>query len=451
MVLSATVIAAMVWLAGCSSDNPVTPSSNPVAKYSSEVPVAWDELQMVLVQTTSGFSPPVAARAFGYTGVALYEALVPGMSGYQSLSGQLNEMPAMPQPQSNLEYHWPSVANGVLAAITRHLFAETTAQAAVNAQKIDSLENAFTTKFRNEAGADTAMLARSLAYGKQVAEAIFEWSKTDGGHEGYKRNTDTTFVMPTGPDKWVPTPGGAKYPLQPHWGANRPFVLPKGNPNMFSEPGDPLAYSEDPASAFYKDGIEVYNTVKNLTPDQRAIALFWSDDAGTTCTPPGHSVSIMCQCMKLKGNTHDVAAEACAKIGIAVNDAFIACWESKFKYNLLRPITYIQRVIDPSWNSASALPLGTPPFPEYTSGHSVQSGAAAEVLTALYGPSFSFTDRTHELAGKGIRTFSSFYEFADEAAISRLYGGIHYRAAIERGVEQGKKIGQRVNALKFKR
>jgi hypothetical protein len=142
-----------------------------------------------------------------------------------------------------------------------------------------------------------------------------------------------------------------------------------------------------------------------------------------------------------------IAAEAYAKVGMAVADAFIACWHTKFEFNLIRPITYIQRVIDPNWTT----PVGTPPFPEYTSGHSVQSGAVAQLLTDLFGENFAFVDHTHDERGLEPRAFGSFFDFADEAAISRLYGGIHYRAAIDRGLEQGKCIGQRISALKFKR
>ncbi|HXV37071.1 MAG TPA: vanadium-dependent haloperoxidase, partial [Myxococcota bacterium] len=199
-----------------------------------------------------------------------------------------------------------------------------------------------------------------------------------------------------------------------------------------------------PASAFYAEAVEVYDAVNNLTPEQLEIARFWSDDPGVTATPPGHSVSILTQVLRQEDATLDVAAEGYARVGMAVADAFISCWWTKYRYNLVRPVSYIHAQIDASWT----IPLGTPPFPEYSSGHSSQSGAAAEVMTAMFGD-LAFIDDTHADRGFDPHPFDSFDAFAQEAAISRLYGGIHYRAAIERGVAQGRCVGMQINALKF--
>jgi PAP2 superfamily len=142
------------------------------------------------------------------------------------------------------------------------------------------------------------------------------------------------------------------------------------------------------------------------------------------------------------------AADVAVRLGVALSDAFICCWETKYRYNVLRPITYVRRQIDP--DGGDPLPLVTPPFPEYTSGHSVQSGAAATVLTERLGE-LAFTDRTHEPRGLPPRDFTSFWEAAEEAAISRLYGGIHYRRAIEQGLAQGVRIGDAANQLRLRR
>jgi hypothetical protein len=208
-------------------------------------------------------------------------------------------------------------------------------------------------------------------------------------------------------------------------------------------PGDHTPYSAEPFSSFYADAVEVYDTVNHLTPEQRAIAIFWSDDPGVTATPPGHSISITTQVLRAKRASLMTAAEAYVKVGLAVSDAFVACWSAKYRYNLLRPITYIRNVIDPAW----APILNTPPFPEYPSGHSVQSGAAATVLADLFGRRYSFVDHTHDERGLPARRFDSFGDAAREAALSRLYGGIHFRPAIERGLFQGECIGRAVNAL----
>jgi hypothetical protein len=149
----------------------------------------------------------------------------------------------------------------------------------------------------------------------------------------------------------------------------------------------------------------------------------------------------------LENASLSVAAEAYAKVGIGVADAFISCWWTKYNYNYIRPVSCIRALIASSW-----LPfVVTPPFPEYTSGHSVQSGATAEILTDIFGANYAFTDHTHDALGFVPRTFDSFYDAADEAAISRLYGGIHFRSAIDLGVAQGICVGQQVLAnLHFK-
>jgi hypothetical protein len=228
--------------------------------------------------------------------------------------------------------------------------------------------------------------------------------------------------------------------MQPSWGDNRPLALL----NVEScAPGAPTPYSEHPQSAFFGQARQVYGTVNNLTPEQQAIALFWSDDPGVTVTPPGHSISVATQVLRLESASLMLAAETFAKVGMAVCDAFIACFKTKYIYNVIRPVTYIRRLIDPAWMPL----LNTPPFPEYTSGHSVQSGAAFAVLANLFGDSYSFVDHANDSRGLAPRRFDSFTAAADEAGISRLYGGIHYSSAIERGLAQGRCIAQAVNAL----
>jgi hypothetical protein len=400
--------------------------------YTAEVPLRWFELALELVRTTPGFSPPVASRAFGYAGVALYEALVPGMPGRGSLAGQLNDLGRPPGP-SDRAYHWPTVANRALASILRSLFPTAVAESAA---AIDELERRFASSAQTVL--PLGIYRRSVARGEEVATHLFDWSTTDGGHEAFLRNFPP-YTPPSGPGLWVPTPPGFLPALQPYWGANRPFVLPRGGA---CSPGPPPAYSEQIGSPFYTEANECYEAAASLTAEQEAIARFWSDDPGQTASPPGHSISILSQAATMLELGLARAAEAYAKVGIAVADAFIACWNTKYRDNLLRPVTYISNLIDPAW----APLLVTPPFPEYTSGHSVQSGAAAQVMADLFGD-LAFVDRTHEGRGLPARSFRSFHEAAEEAAVSRLYGGIHFRAAIERGLEQGRCIGRHVSAL----
>ena len=419
----------------------LAPSTN---AYGAATAVRWYELSLTLVRETPGFTPPVASRAFGYMGVALYETVQPGLPGHRSLRGQLNELEIVPRVSWWAAYHWPSAANAALASLLRQLFP--TASPA-NLSAIDALEEELAGGFLAEV--DVATHRRSAAFGRAMADAIFAWSLTDGGHEGYARNFPDDYVPPVGPGLWVSTPPTYAKALQPYWGENRPFVLPDAN----SCPAPPPpAYSEDVNSPFYLEALEVYQVGLTRTAEQTAIAKFWSDDPGQTATPAGHWIAILNQTLTQQDADLGLAAEAYAKLGIAVADAFITCWHTKFDYDLLRPITYIQTVIDPNWNNPSITdPVNTPPFPEYPSGHSVQSGAAATVLTSLFGADYAFTDDSRADQGLPARTFASFHAAADEAAISRLYGGIHYRAAIENGLAQGHCVGERVLALRFAR
>jgi hypothetical protein len=366
---------------------------------------------------------------------------VHGIPGYQSLSGQLNGLAALVQPSPILEYHWPTAANSALVTITRLLFPTASEE---NQAKIDSLHAQFAAHYRE--ALDTDIFDRSEAYGKTVAVTIFEWSETDGGHEGYMRSFPADYVAPVATGLWKPTPrleGDPQPALLPYWGENRTFMPGSGDACM---PEAPPAYSEDVASTFYAEAMEVYETSQNLTAEQTEIALFWSDDPGKTATPPGHTISILTQLLQQEEASLAFAAEAYAKLGIAVADSFIGCWKAKYEYNLVRPVTYIQQSIEETWMPV----LSTPPFPEYPSGHSVQVGAAEIVLTGLFGDAYTFTDGTHNSLGLAARSFESFTVMAEEAALSRLYGGIHFRSAVELGLDQGRCIGEKVDALIFR-
>jgi hypothetical protein len=414
--------------AACRDSDNGASTSAPVASFDATTAREWFDLLTASIDAEN-LNPPEASRRIGYAGVAFYEALVAGMPGHRSLGGQLNELPTLPAPPSGL-IHWPAAANAAVAQVLEALFA--TASAATLqaiADKRTELEAGFTAD-----GVPMATLDRSSDHGEAIASTIEGWIAGDG----YTQWNDCAFVPPVGEGLWEPTPPGlVANPLEPCWGNLRPFAL------LFAAECAPLShppFSKSAGSAFANEAQEVYDVGNTLTAEQMDIANFWADGAGTL-TPPGHWVSIAGQILAQENLALDVAAEAYAKVGIAVADAFISCWEMKFHYNLLRPITYIRDPAGPIADGAWLSFIGTPPFAEYTSGHSTQSGAAALLLTDLLG-AVPFTDHTHDGAGLTARTFQSFTEAADEAAISRLYGGIHFRSAIERGLEQGRCIGR---------
>jgi PAP2 superfamily len=427
----------------CRKDEPLY-TSLPTEVQNAQIAHDWFDKFRYLTKNCAGFTPPVASRAFGYAGVALYETVVPGMPQHQSLQGQLQGMPKIAAPDLSLEYNWAIATNASMAYIAKKFYANMPNTLYAD---IQNLENHYNTLVIEKEGVTQSTVERSQKWGQEVARIIFEWSKLDGGHEGYTKNFPTSYKSPVGVGLWVPTFPKFQPALQPFWGSNRSFVT---NSTGLSKPAAPIPYSEDTASTFYKEAFLVFKTVKNIKKEEETIARFWSDDPGQPGTPPGHSLSITTQILKKENCNLAKSAEVYAKVGMAVADAFISCWRWKYEYNYMRPISFIRTKFDPTFASL----LETPPFPEYTSGHSVQSGATAKVLTETFGASYPFTDATHagriDINGTP-RSFKSFYDFAAEAAISRLYGGIHYREAIDKGVEQGIKIGAEVTKLKFRK
>ena len=398
----------------------------------------WYRLVLRLVRHTPTYSPPVASRSFAYLGAAAYQAVASGSTALISLEGQLNGLSGLPRRTAGETYSDRVIIHCVMASAVKAFFGNT----GPTGQRVMA---AAEKKFKAEAvaGVPEDVTQRSLAYGEQLTAAILAWSAGDGGATVENMGFPFDFPVDKGPGRWAPTSAirQQQFPLLPGWGNNRSFAMPNGASCPLPPPP---AYSEEPASAFYKEALEVYETVKNITPEQEIIARFWSDDPMLSPTPPGHWIAIALDILSQQAANLDMSAEVLMRLGVAMADAFIGCWNAKYQYDLLRPVTYIKKVIDPAWEPI----LITPPFPEYPSGHSTQSGAAAAVLTGIYGPGFAFTDRTHERDGLAARRFASFEAAAAEAGISRLYGGIHFRAAIEQGLEQGRCIGQHALALR---
>lgn len=398
----------------------------------------WYRLVLELVRHTPTYSPPVAARAFAYLGVTAYEAAASSDAGMRSLGGQLNALEPLPRRDPGAAYDEGIVLQAAMAEAVGNFFGNTgpTGQRAMTAlrQRLDA---------QAQAGIDPVVAERSRAFGKAVAEHIVVWSQSDGGAVIENMGFPMTWTPSKEPGHWVPTSRIVQQqaPLLPDWGRVRPMVLPDGSACPLPPPP---AYSEAEGSSFRAEAEEVYRVSQGLSAEERAIAAFWSDDPMLSPTPAGHWISILLEIAARDGMDLPRTADALARLGIAISDGFIGCWDAKFRYDLIRPVTYIRKTIDPKWEPL----LITPPFPEYPSGHSTQSGAAASVLTAIFGPSFAFTDSTHADDGLAPRDYPDFRTAAREAAESRLYGGIHFRSAIERGLEQGECIGAQVNALR---
>ena len=415
-------------------------SLRPSAKDPADALHSWYSLTIELIRHTATYTPPVASRALAYLGVTAWEANASGNPQLKSLAGQLNGFQPLPQREADKVYDETIVLHAALEQSVKDFFWNTgpTGQRAYAA-----FAKALTADAEKDKPAD--VVERSTKYGQLIAATIFEWSKSDGGAVIENMGFPLEYAVSKEPGRWVPTNTNQQqqFPLLPGWGKNRPFALPEGATCPLASPAP---YSEDKTSAFFKEMQEVYDVTAKLTDEQKTIARFWSDDPMLTPTPPGHWISIILQIMERDQLPVDKAAEALARTGIAVADGFIGCWREKFVHDYVRPVTVIKKLIDKNWQPL----LITPPFPEYPSGHSSESGAAAEALTAVFGDNFAFDDATHERDGIKPRHFTSFWNAAEEAGISRMYGGIHFRAAIEKGLEQGKCIGTHAAKLEMR-
>jgi membrane-associated phospholipid phosphatase len=427
-----------MFLAGAVSLAAISVTAEAHPNISTSVLQDWYGLILNLVRHTATYSPPVASRAFAYLGVAVYEAVASGSSQLQSLAGQLNGLKDVPQRKADLVYDEAAVLNGAVAFAAQNFFSNTgpTGQRALAAM-------AKKMQAHVAAGVPRKTFVRSSAFGEAIARHILDWSMTDGGAHVENLGFPEKYDLSKGAGHWVPTgtQGLQQLPLLPAWGKNRSFAMPASAACTLPPPP---AYSEDKTSAFYAEAKEVFDTKNNLTPEQKKIARFWSDDPMLSSTPPGHWVAIALGIFEREHSDIEKSVDVLARLGVAVADAFIGCWQVKFQYDLLRPITYIRKQMDPKWDAL----LITPPFPEYPSGHSVQSGAAALVMTQAFGEKYAFEDASHENDGLGRRSYPDFWAAAQEAAMSRIYGGIHFRAAVERGLDQGRCIGAYAAALK---
>ena len=407
-------------------------STNAEARPSAEDVLALNtRLVLELVRHTPSYSPPVASRSFGYLYITAYEVVAQGSPELLSLVGQLNGLESVPPRKEGMVYDESVVLEAALATAVGELFFNTgpTGQRA--------MEN-LGARLAEGVAEDIApaVLERSRLHGEAMAQHVLAWAETDGGAVVENMGFPLRMDLAQGSGVWAPTSRivQQQLPLLPSWGENRPFAMPDGAACRLPAPP---AYSEEEGSKFMAEATEVLEVRRGLTKEQVAIARFWSDDPMLSPTPPGHWISIAAQVLDSERADLDRRVEVMAKLSAAMADAFIGCWYEKFRWNLIRPVTYIRAQLDPSFEPL----LITPPFPEYPSGHSSQSGAAAVVLTEFFGESFAFTDATHEADGLAARRYPSFWAAAQEAALSRLYGGIHFRAAIEQGLEQGRCIG----------
>ena len=392
---------------------------------------AMERLTDVIVHDI--FSPPVASRIYAYTSISAYEILALQDSSYRSLAGQLEGLEKIPEPDQPIHYEVAAVEAFLLAG-KNLIFSE---------EKIEEYRQAWH-KELDKQSLDEELFENSLVYAQQVVNHIFEWAAKDNYKE---TRTFQKYTINDDPEKWQPTPPGYMEAIEPHWNKIRTFVIDSASQFM---PERPTPFNMTEGSDFYKEAMLVYETGKNLDQEMKEIASFWDCNpyvmnvhghvmfATKKITPGGHWMGIAKIACQLDSANLMKSAQAYALTAITLADGFISCWDEKYRSNLIRPETVINKYIDEEWTPL----LQTPPFPEYSSGHSVISTAAGVALTSIFGEPFHFADSTEAKYGLPIREFESFKAASQEAAISRLYGGIHYMPAIENGAIQGHALGR---------
>jgi hypothetical protein len=418
------------------------------------VAIAWADMTLYTLRFSGFNTPTYASRSLGYIGLTMYETIVAGSEQNKSLNGQLNGL-TLPEPEAGAKYHWVLALNAGQHFIIKKLYPAPGNSHRYVHEKIDSLHGALLREY--SANIEPAVVELSVAFGTSIAQAVYDWSVNDGGDKGYTRNFDPTFIFPKGESYWIPPVRGqtiSPYPLHPHWGKNRTFVIANG-----LLPVPPIVpFSKDPGSDYYKLYDAVYQKDPTLKAPEREIAAWWADDPTETPSPPGHSYYLTTLALKKLDADLITAAEAYAHVGMAVADAFINCWKAKYTYFNERPSTFVKSHVDEGWVQF----WPEPPFPAFPSGHSIQSSAAATVLTALFGEPFAFTDNMYEGHRRyddirftdltySARSYKSFREAANECAYSRFLGGIHTMQDNNTGIQEGIKIGGNVAALKWRK
>lgn len=417
---------------GCNEDKPIEVSAE---DYHNAIDM------VTTIQVHDIFSPPVSSRIYAYSNIAAYEAMRTGNEPYRSLGGQLNQLAPVPALKDTTNFN-PRIASLVA-------FYEIAQTLVFSEEKVVKYRDSIFKKWSRQ---NEESFLKSRDHGLAVAMHIKEWMNKD--NYAQTRTMPKFTVYTDEESRWQPTPPTYMDGIEPHWGKIRPFTL--ASPSQF-KPAPPPEFSMEPGSRFYEELMEVYNIREEMTlegdkSEKLDIAKFWDCNpyvstqkghlmfATKKITPGGHWIGITQIACQNSNADFEKTVYAYTKTSIAIADGFISCWDEKYRSNLIRPETLINKYVDENWVPI----LQTPPFPEYSSGHSVVSGAAAIVLTEIFGDDFYFDDDTEVAYGLPVRSFNSFKEASIEAANSRLYGGIHYRTAIEEGMEQGKKLGNYV-------
>jgi len=428
------------------------PSTAPVAQVSNDIVWDWMELYLSIEQDLPGFRPTPTCRALAYINMGAYETAIPGMEDFKSLSEVIDGFPAVPLDAEAFQVDWAIALNAYYAR-TFKFFLFNASQEQV--QDIESLELSQLNLLSQDV--PQGIINESIIWGQKVANAVITFSETDReGATQVHNSRPNEYFPPSGNGLWIPTSPDYSEALFPYWGKVRAFA---STPSDLTALPPYYAYSTDPNSDYYKDNLEVNESVVNMTHENRWIAEFWSDDlTGLTFSPPARIVAIANQVIKLEKSKLDETLHLYCRLGIALNDASVAAWKSKYIYNTERPETYIRKYINPEFKTilgeAIDNPGLTPSFPGYPSGHSTFGGVGWRILEHFFGAQYEFTDLCHqgrpEFNGYP-RTYNSWKEMAEEDAFSRIPLGVHIRMDCTEGLRLGNLIGVRALDLELQK
>lgn len=432
-------------ITACNKNDVVEHRPNMTKSYNADIINVWTPVINESIRQTEGYTITVSARATAMIGLALYEAVVPGMPEYSSMNLQIDGLQSLPTVNNLKTYDWEIAANAAIASVSLHMFESAPVEIL---ETILSLERSFQIEKAEAKNIPSDVLSRSVQFGKEVAQAIIAFETSDPlAHRAYERVFENDYNMGSGDDRWKPEPPLFQPPLTPFWKHVNPFSIYVKS----MEPLPPVPFSTEIGSAYYVQAQEVMNLVKNLDVEQRHMAEFWNDmSPGMTMGPAARWLSIANQIFNEENSGLDIAAATYAKIAFAAYDATISCWHAKYTFKSVRPVNYIREVMDPDFEPY----MYAFQSPEYTSEQAAIAGAAASILSEVFGNNYAFTDNCHEdrteFNGQP-RSFTSFQSAALEAAESRIYAGANFRQSTEEGLRMGERVAQQVHHnLKWK-
>ncbi len=430
----------MMLITSCQKEVPVIPSQNLDIADNSFVR-EWYGLSVDLSSKCNGYAEPIVARSMSYISFTMYETLIQGLNGYQSLQVKLDGFKVtLPQAEPGKKYNWGIVANEATSLMVNRMYLPSGSYLS----QVEVLHKKFAEKF--SLGESQEIINQSVELGKAIGNAIWDFSLTDNQSEAYLNNYPSSYILPTGPGQWIPTsPDYAPKPLLPFWSKVRPIL----NNNVYNTGlSKKLIYSDAQNSNIYAEAVEVYNLSEALSIDQKESIGYFNREMDQTANPLIHNFLLALQLAKEQQLNLPKTLELMTCLSFAAHDSYVSSWKFKYDQNLLRVSSYIRQHL----NRFYIPQMGSLPVPEFVSESAVLYSSSAEILSKYFGYRFPFMDYTQknrsDLRSK-VRRFESFTDFAKEAAYTDIFAGVHFRTSIDAGFDLGYDISRNILNIQF--